>query len=281
MSTLLIDSHCHLHRLAGAANPPSVDAYLARASAVGVAGVLGVAVDLSDVPDLLRIATAHPDHVWVSAGCHPLEVVERGAPSYDDLLRWAALPEVVAVGETGLDFHYVSDQSQLQRDAFRTHLEVARQCRKPVIVHSRSARAETLEDITAAGDANLAGVLHCFTDDWDTARRLLDVGFYISFAGVVTFRNAAALREVATRVPLDRLLVETDSPYLAPVPHRGKPNEPAYLVETARQIADLRGMTLEVFAERTSDNFRRLFGVAPRSVPQPEQQMELAGPKAL
>ncbi len=254
---------------------------MARALAAGVAGMLGVAVDLSDVPELLRIAASYPGHVWVSAGCHPVDVVERGAVSYDKLLSWAALPEVVAVGETGLDFHHAPQHPQLQRDAFRAHLQVARQCRKPVIVHSRAARAETLEDLTAATDANLAGVLHCFTEDWDTARRLLDLGFYISFAGVVTFRNAAALRDVATRVPLDRLLVETDSPYLAPVPHRGKPNEPAYLVETAKQIADLRGMTLEGFAERTTENFHRLFGVAPQPVPPTWGRVELAGPKAL
>jgi TatD DNase family protein len=171
---------------------------------------------------------------------------------------------VVAIGETGLDYHYEPEAAELQRQAFRLHLEAARVTGKPVIVHTREARADTLALLREAALPQ-AGVLHCFTEDWEMARAALDLGFYISLSGIVTFRNADALREVARQVPADRLLVETDSPYLAPVPYRGKPNLPQYVREVAEFLAELRGVEYEVFARQTTENYLRLFPLARRS----------------
>jgi TatD DNase family protein len=167
---------------------------------------------------------------------------------------------VVAIGETGLDYFRSEGDLEWQRERFRTHIAAAKSCAKPLIIHTREARADTLrvmeeEDAGAAG-----GVMHCFAEDWETARRAMDLGFYISFSGIVTFKNAQELKDVARRVPLERMLVETDSPYLAPVPHRGKPNEPAYVRFVAEHIAELRGTTFEAIAEATSENYYRLFG---------------------
>src|SRR5690606_22348474 len=165
------------------------------------------------------------------------------------------------IGETGLDYHYEPEAAALQRASFRLHLDAARVTGKPVIVHTREARADTLELLREAALPG-AGVLHCFTEDWPMAKAALDLGFYISLSGIVTFRNAEALREVARQVPLDRLLVETDSPYLAPIPHRGKPNLPQYVREVAQFLAQLRGLEFERFAEQTTENFQRLFPLA-------------------
>jgi TatD DNase family protein len=192
---------------------------------------------------------------------HPLDLAPGAEPALDWLLRELDEPQVVAIGETGLDYHYEPDAAELQQRSFRLHLDAARVCGKPVIVHTRAARADTLA-LLADADLPQAGVLHCFTEDWAMARAALDMGYYISLSGIVTFRNADALREVARQVPPDRLLVETDSPYLAPVPYRGKPNLPQYVHEVAAFIAELRGVSFDTLAEQTTANFKRLFPLA-------------------
>lgn len=194
-------------------------------------------------------------------GVHPLDLEPGAEPALDWLLGELAHPKVVAIGETGLDYHYEPESAALQQASFRLHLEAARITGKPVIVHTREARADTLTLLREAALPQ-AGVLHCFTEDWEMAKAALDIGFYISLSGIVTFRNAEALRDVARQVPADRLLVETDSPYLAPVPHRGKPNLPQYVREVAEYLAVLRGVSYESLAEQTSSNFKRLFPLA-------------------
>jgi len=194
-------------------------------------------------------------------GVHPLDLEPGAEPALDWLLGELAHPKVVAIGETGLDYHYEPESAALQQASFRLHLEAARITGKPVIVHTREARADTLALLREAALPQ-AGVLHCFTEDWEMAKAALDIGFYISLSGIVTFRNAEALRDVARQVPADRLLVETDSPYLAPVPHRGKPNLPQYVREVAEYLAVLRGVSYETLAEQTSSNFKRLFPLA-------------------
>ena len=196
-----------------------------------------------------------------SVGVHPLDLEPGAEPALDWLLGELAHPKVVAIGETGLDYHYEPESAALQQASFRLHLEAARITGKPVIVHTREARADTLALLREAALPQ-AGVLHCFTEDWEMAKAALDIGFYISLSGIVTFRNAEALRDVARQVPADRLLVETDSPYLAPVPHRGKPNLPQYVREVAEYLAVLRGVSYETLAEQTSSNFKRLFPLA-------------------
>lgn len=189
---------------------------------------------------------------------HPLDLEQGEAPALDWLLGELNHPHVVAIGETGLDYHYEPEAAELQQQSFRLHLEAAKIAGKPVIVHTREARADTLALLREAALPQ-AGVLHCFTEDWEMAKAALDIGFYISLSGIVTFRNADALREVARKVPADRLLVETDAPYLAPIPHRGKPNLPQYVREVAEFLAMVRGERFEDLAAQTTANFKRLF----------------------
>jgi TatD DNase family protein len=230
---------------------------LAAARARGVEHFLCIGVDLESLPAVLALAEAHAD-VSASVGVHPLHL-DALEPEIEQLVALAAHPRVVAIGETGLDYHYDKEAPQDQQRRFRKHIEAARRTGKPLVVHTREARADTLRLLREEGAEQ--GVLHCFTEDWETARAALDLGFHISFSGIVTFANAKELREVARRVPLDRLLIETDSPWLAPVPHRGRTNQPAYVADVAAAVATLRGMTPETLGEATSENFRRLFGV--------------------
>jgi TatD DNase family protein len=199
--------------------------------------------------------------VSVSVGVHPNER-DRRDPVADELVELAGHERNVAIGETGLDYFHGKGDLGWQRERFRVHIEAARACGKPLIIHTREAREDTLRILREGGAGEVGGVMHCFTETWDMARRAMDMGFYISFSGIVTFRNAEALREVATRVPLDRLLIETDAPYLTPVPHRGKPNQPAYVRHVAERIADLRGLPVEQLIEVTGENFFRLFPAA-------------------
>lgn len=254
---MFIDSHCHLDRLDLAALGTDLEGALATARARGVDHFLCIGVDLESLPAVLAVAEAHGD-VSASVGVHPLHL-DALEPEIERLVELAAHPRVVAIGETGLDYHYEQEKPEDQQRRFRKHIEAARRCGKPLIVHTRAARADTLRLLREEGAP--AGVLHCFTEDWATAEAALDLGFYISFSGIVTFGNAVELREVARRVPEDRLLIETDSPWLAPVPYRGKTNQPAYVVEVARAVAGLRGISPEALGEQTSENFRRLFGV--------------------
>ncbi|MGP0174089.1 TatD family hydrolase [Pseudomonas sp. NCHU5208] len=257
---MLIDSHCHLDRLDLAAHGGSLDAALDAARAAGVGHFLCIGVSADNAATVKNLAERYAD-VDCSVGVHPLDLEPGAEPALDWLLGELAHPKVVAIGETGLDYHYEPESAALQQASFRLHLEAARITGKPVIVHTREARADTLALLREAALPQ-AGVLHCFTEDWEMAKAALDIGFYISLSGIVTFRNAEALREVARQVPADRLLVETDSPYLAPVPHRGKPNLPQYVREVAEYLAVLRGVSYETLAEQTGNNFKRLFPLA-------------------
>jgi TatD DNase family protein len=254
---MFIDSHCHLDRLDLAALGTDLAGALNKARARGVEYFLCIGVDLESLPDVLAVAEAYDD-VSASVGVHPLHL-ESLEPEIEKLIELAAHLKVVAIGETGLDYHYDKENPADQQRRFRKHIEAANRTNKPLVVHTREARADTIR-ILKEENAN-AGVLHCFTEDWDMAKAALDLGFYISFSGIVSFANAKELREVATKVPLDRLLIETDSPWLAPVPYRGKTNQPAYVVEVAQVVAGLRGIDVEEVGLRTSENFRRLFGV--------------------
>ncbi|MCE8027890.1 TatD family hydrolase [Halomonas daqingensis] len=265
---MFVDSHCHLDRLDPATHNGNLADALAAARARDVGQFLAVAVTLDDMPTLAAIAREHDD-VAISAGVHPLHLLER-EPEIDTIKEAAEHFGAVAIGECGLDYHYLDKtpervpSREVQRERFRRQLVAATELELPVIVHTRDAREETLELIREHSDPAIGGVLHCFTEDLEMAREAVRHGFYISLSGIVTFRNAESLREVARRVPLDRLLIETDSPYLAPVPYRGKPNEPAWVVEVAECIAEARGISVEEVAMQTTANFYRLFrGAAP------------------
>jgi TatD DNase family protein len=235
----------------------SLEGVLAAARAEGVSHMLCVAVNLQDYPGMLALVEPH-EAVSVSVGVHPNE---RGGrePDVDELVKLAGHPRVVAIGETGLDYFRSEGNLDWQRDRLRRHIAAARRAHKPLIVHSRDAKEDTLKILREEKAEQAGGVLHCFTGDWDMARQALDLGFYVSFSGIVTFKSATELKEVARRMPADRILVETDSPYLAPVPHRGKPNYPAYVRHVAEHIAQLRGQSLEDIASVTTENFRTLF----------------------
>jgi TatD DNase family protein len=255
---MYVDSHCHLTFEGLADRIGEVRAAMAAAS---VDRALIICTTLEEFPRVHALATAY-DNFWCSAGVHPDNEGVR-EPSLEDLLSLAAKPRVVAIGETGLDYYRLNgrsvDDMQWQRERFRTHIRAARATAKPLVIHTRSASADTLSILREEGGAN--GVFHCFTETAEVARAALDLGFFISFSGIVTFRNAEDLREVARFVPLDRLLIETDSPYLAPVPFRGKTNQPAYVAHVGAAVAALRGITPETLAAATSANFERLFQV--------------------
>ncbi|KNZ90166.1 metal-dependent hydrolase [Morganella morganii] len=257
----LVDSHCHLDCLDYEKRHESVDDVMHKAAQRDVKYALAVATTLPGYTKMRELIGERPD-VAFSCGIHPLNLDE----PYDfTLLReLAADKRVVALGETGLDYYYQKENAALQRDVFREHIRIGRELNKPVIVHTRDAREDTLAIIREEQAGECGGVLHCFTEDKETATALLDEGFYISFSGIVTFRNAEQIREAARIVPLDRILVETDSPYLAPVPFRAKENQPAYVRDVAEYMAVLKGVSVEALAEITTDNFSRLFQVSVR-----------------
>ncbi len=257
---MLIDSHCHLDRLDLSAHGGSLDAALAAARARGVGHFLCIGISADNAAAVKALSERYSD-VDCTVGVHPLDLQPGVAPALDWLLAELEHPHVVAIGETGLDYHYEPQAAELQREAFRLHLNAAQITGKPVIVHTREARADTLTLLREAALPQ-AGVLHCFTEDWPMAKAALDLGFYISLSGIVTFRNADALREVARQVPADRLLIETDAPYLAPIPHRGKPNLPEYVRDVAEFLAPLRGVDVGTLAQQTTQNFQRLFPLA-------------------
>ena len=258
---MLVDSHCHLDLPELAGNLAEVLAAM-RHNDVGCAVCIGVT--LEDFPRVLALAEAHA-HLLATVGVHPENTGVR-EPTVEELVRLAAHPEVVGIGETGLDYYWHKDAPEWQRERFRTHIRAAREAGKPLVVHNRDATADTLRVLEEENAGEVGGVLHCFTETWEVAQQALDLGFHISLSGIVTFKNALVVKEVARRVPLDRLLVETDSPYLAPVPFRGKLNQPAYVKHVAEEIAALRGMPVEAVAAATTDNFFRLF-----SLPQPSR----------
>lgn len=254
----LVDSHCHLDALDYQGLHTDLQSVLDAAKLRDVTACLAVSTTLSGYKNLKEMVSDHPE-VFLSCGAHPLNLDEIYQP--EELLQLASDERVVALGETGLDYFYQKDNLALQQDCFRQHIQIGRELAKPVIVHTRDARADTLAILKQEKADECGGVLHCFTEDCDTARQLLDIGFYISFSGIVTFRNADALREVARYVPLDRILVETDSPYLAPVPHRGKENQPAYVRDVAEYLAVLKRVDIAELASITTNNFCQLFKV--------------------
>ena len=255
---MLVDSHCHLDRL-DLERFGGLAGVLETAEAHGVTRLLSVATDLESWPALARLTEPYPQ-IALSVGVHPSEDGGR-APTKAALTALGRESRVVAIGETGLDYHYGADSADRQRDWFRVHIAAARELGKPLIVHTRAARADTLRILKEEGAAEVGGVLHCFTEDWAMAEQALALNFHVSFSGIVTFKNAKQIQEVARRLPAERLLVETDSPYLAPVPHRGKPNQPAWVRHVAEFVADLRGEPLEQVAATTTANYGRLFGV--------------------
>ncbi len=256
---MLVDSHCHLDRLDLSDRDAGLDSILADARARGITHFLSVAVDLATSASLVEL-TERYDHVYSSVGVHPLQKIDQPVPEVEQLVALARAPKVVAIGETGLDNFYSAESHQWQRDSFIRHLQASQQTGLPIIIHTRDAREETLE-LLRQYPLQAAGVMHCFTETWEMAEAAIELGFYISFSGIVTFKSADELREVVRRVPLDRILVETDSPWLAPVPHRGKQNEPQYVREVAETVADLKGVSLEQLAEITTQNFHRLFRI--------------------
>ncbi|MHB8455153.1 MAG: TatD family hydrolase [Acidiferrobacterales bacterium] len=265
---MLADSHCHINFEPLSAGLPLI-LENARANAVGY--LLCVSVNLEDFPEVRRLAHSYP-HIYASVGVHPNET-QGEDPSVDRLVDLAADPRVVAIGETGLDYYRSSGDMGWQHERFRRHIRAACASGKPLIIHTREAAADTLRIMREEGADRPGGVMHCFTENWDTARQALDLGFYISFSGILTFKNADTLREVALRVPEDRLLIETDAPYLAPVPHRGKTNEPAYVRYVAESLASLRQVSLEHIGAVTTRNFFTLF--APAHAPNEKSLAEL------
>ncbi|QSA97399.1 TatD family hydrolase [Methylococcus sp. EFPC2] len=257
---MLIDSHCHLDRLDLAPYGHDFSRFVQETREAGVGHMLCVSISLEAYPAMRALAEGH-DAISVSVGVHPNER-DCHEPSVEDLVERATDPKVVAIGETGLDYFRSEGDLAWQHERFRTHIRAARAAGKPLIIHTRESREDTLRILEEEGAAEVGGVLHCFTEDWETARRALDLNFYISFSGIVTFRNAAQIQDAARRVPDDRFLVETDSPYLAPIPHRGKPNYPAYVRHVAEFVADLRQTRFETVCELSSENYRRLFGTA-------------------
>ncbi len=253
-----VDSHCHLNCLDLEALGTDLPGVIASAEAVGVHEMLCVAIDQEGQDAVLAIARRFP-RVHATVGVHP-NVEASPEPTVDGLLALADEPVVVGIGETGLDYFRTPPEGRArQQQRFRTHIEAARRSRLPLIVHSRDADEDTIAILADAGADEVGGVMHCFVGGQAMAEQALAMGFHISFSGILTFRNAEDLRTVAREIPLDRLLIETDSPYLAPVPHRGRTNQPAYVIEVARQLAELRGIDVDEIARLTTANFHRLF----------------------
>ena len=253
----IVDSHCHINFDSLREDLPGI---LARAAENQISHMLCVAVNLEDFPQVYHLATIYP-HIFASVGVHPC-YQDCEEPDIEKLVLLSSDPNIVAVGETGLDYFRTKGDMTWQRTRFVNHIEAAKQVKKPLIIHTRQAADDTMSMLKNHGAEEAGGVMHCFAEDWQTAEKALDIGFYISFSGIVTFKNAEQLKEVARKVPMDRVLVETDSPYLAPVPMRGKTNEPAYVRHTAEYLGELRGMPLEEVAEITYDNFFKLFSTA-------------------
>lgn len=256
---MFIDSHCHLNYKGLVEDQQAV---LARARAAGVSGMLNISTRSAEWHDIIGLAEKEPD-VWASVGIHPHDADSHEEIEANTLVERAAHPRVVAIGETGLDYYYDRSDRERQRASFRNHIAAARESGLPLIIHTRDAEDDTAAILTEEmGQGEFAGVIHCFTASADFARKALDLGFFISLSGIVTFKNARDLQETGRMLPLERLLIETDSPFLAPVPHRGRPCEPAFVADTARFVAGLRGMPVEQLAEATSANFRSLFAKA-------------------
>ncbi len=257
---MYIDSHCHINFPELAARMPEI---LAKMAENKVTHALCVSVDLPDFPQVLALAEQYP-HIYASVGVHP-DYEDTPEPTVEQLTELSQHPKIIAIGETGLDYYRLEGDLEWQRERFRVHIRTSRITRKPLIIHTRSASEDTIrlmrEEGAGTDKGGVAGVMHCFTESLAVAEAALEMGFYISFSGIVTFKSAKDLQAVARAVPLERMLIETDSPYLAPVPHRGKMNEPGFVRHVAEYIADLKGVPLAQVAERTTENFFNLFNV--------------------
>ncbi|GAA0344786.1 YchF/TatD family DNA exonuclease [Bowmanella denitrificans] len=251
---MFIDSHCHLDRLDK--SPQQLQELVQRARDRGVKHFLCVCVAVNEYETMLETVKDFAD-VSVSCGVHPLH--QEDVCSYEELLSMASREEVVAIGETGLDYHYSPDTKGIQQQSFIDHIKVANKLHKPLIIHTRDARQDTIALLKQYKAPHTKGVLHCFTEDLGMARQAIELGLYISISGIVTFKAATELQDVVRQLPLERLLIETDSPWLAPVPYRGKPNEPAYVKEVAQFIADLKEIPVQTLADATTHNFYQLF----------------------
>ena len=258
---MLVDSHCHIDFEEYAGRIPEILDNMARNQ---VTHALCVCVKLANFPRVMALADGHA-RLFASVGVHPDQAGDDGL-EIKDLIDRAQHPKIVAIGETGLDYFRQSGDMEWQRTRFRTHIRAARECAKPLIIHTRAAAADTLRIMREERADEAGGVMHCFTESMEFAQAAMALNFHISFSGIVTFKNARAVKEVAQAVPLERMLVETDSPYLAPVPQRGKTNEPGWVRHVAQEIAHLRGISLEAVAEATTDNFFRLFKSAKRDM---------------
>ena len=252
---MLVDSHCHLDFPELRADLAGV---LSRMSDNGVTHALTISTTLETFPAVREVAHAHPN-VWCSAGVHPDEQRDGREASLEELLAMGSDARVIAIGETGLDYYRLEGDLEWQRERFRTHIRAARKLRKPLVIHTRASAEDTLRVMREEGAEEVGGVMHCFTETMEVAEGAMAMGFHISFSGIVTFKNAKDLKEVAKRVPVERMLVETDSPYLAPVPHRGKSNQPAFVKHGAAEVAALRGIAFDDVARATTENFFRLF----------------------
>lgn len=251
---MYVDSHCHLNFPDLAQELPDI---LQRMETNQVTHALVVSVDMPDWPGLIELVEPHR-HLWASVGVHP-DYEATSDPTEAELLELSRHPKVVAIGETGLDYYRLSEPLDWQRERFRRHIRVARQSSLPLIIHTRQSVEDTLRILREENAAEVGGVMHCFTESWEMAQAAIDLNFYISISGIVTFKNAGIVHEVATKVPLDRLLIETDSPYLAPVPYRGKRNDPSKVIHVAEKIADLKGIPVAEVARASTENFFKLF----------------------
>jgi TatD DNase family protein len=254
---MFIDSHCHLDFPDLSSN---LDEVLGKMRENRVTHALCVSVNLEDFPRVRALTEAH-SNLYASVGVHP-DYENLAEPQAEQLISLADHPKVIAIGETGLDYFRLKGDLEWQRERFRQHIRAARQCGKPLIVHTRAAAEDTLRIMAEEGAEKVGGVMHCFTESWEVAQQAMEMNFYISFSGIVTFKNAVALKDVARRIKLGRVLIETDSPYLAPVPHRGKTNQPAFVRYVAEEIAALRGVSVDEVAAATSANFFNLFKAA-------------------
>jgi TatD DNase family protein len=259
---MYIDSHCHINFPELAARLPEI---FGKMQENQVSHALCVSVDLPDFPQVLELAEKYP-HVYASVGVHP-DYEDTPEPTVEQLVQLSQHPKIVAIGETGLDYYRLQGDLEWQRERFRVHIRASRETRKPLIIHTRSASADTIrlmqEEGAGTNAGGVGGVMHCFTESLEVAQAAMEQGFYISFSGIVTFKSAKELQAVAMAVPLERMLIETDSPYLAPVPHRGKMNEPGLVMHVAEFLAKLKGIPLETVAQQTTDNFFKLFNIAP------------------
>jgi TatD DNase family protein len=251
---MFVDSHCHVDFPALVEQMPDI---LQRMQTNRVSHALCVSVNMPDWPALIKLVERHAP-LWASVGVHP-DYEETIEPTVEDLVSRSAHARVVAIGETGLDYFRLTGDLEWQRERFRCHMRAARACQLPLIIHTRAAAADTLRLMREEGAEQVGGVMHCFTESWEVAEAAIEMNFYISFSGIVTFKTATALQEVAKRIPLNRLLIETDSPYLAPVPHRGKLNDPSKVIHVAEKIAVLRNCTLSEIEEASTNNFFKLF----------------------